>query len=60
MSKPTDVFWTCQCGASGWMEPKDFSLAGQVRQARSEHVCLDPDIDTLETRKEYESRIKDR
>lgn len=55
--KQDDVRWTCQCGKSGWMRPKYFSLAGQVRQAREEHDCPDPDIEKLETRKDYDSRI---
>jgi hypothetical protein len=59
--KETDVRWTCQCGVSAWMSPKHSSLAGQVMQARTEHAsncpCGDPDIEQLETRKDFDRRL---
>lgn len=55
-----EIRWTCQCGVSGWMHPTNFSLAGQVRQARREHKhnkpCGDPDIEELQNRDEYERK----
>jgi hypothetical protein len=51
------VRWECQCGKSGWMTPKNTSMAGMVRQARSEHECPNPDIERLESREEYERRM---
>ena len=57
--RPNSIRWECQCGASGWMEPINTSLAKLVRQARKEHKCSDPDIERLETRTEYARRRRD-
>ena len=55
-----EVRWVCRCGVFGWMNPTKSSLAGQVRQARREHKhnkpCGDPDIESLESRAEYDRR----
>lgn len=56
---PNLRYWVCECGASGWMIAKNTSLAGCVRQARSEHRCPDPDIVRIETLAEYDRKILD-
>lgn len=56
---PNSRHWECECGAHGWMIATDLSLAGCVRQARSEHRCPDPDIVRIETLQEYDRRILD-
>lgn len=56
--------WEGECGAPGWMAPAmrgkfpDLSLAGLVREARRIHTCADPDICSVSTQEEMDSRKK--